>query len=173
MTERQYTPADLPQIMAVYHEAIHTLAAPFYAKEQLDAWAPQDQKVDCWQERMAQVRTRVIEDEGLMAGFVSYDLTGHLDLLFVHPRFARRGVATRLCVAVEQELRAAGVARIFTEASLAARVFFERIGFRVIAEEAVECRGVPLRRYAMEKQSNPPSPPPAGTTSAGQPTRRP
>jgi putative acetyltransferase len=152
MTERRYEPTDLPQIMTVYREAIHTLAAPFYAREQLDAWAPQDQKVDRWEQRMAQVRTIVLEDEGRIAGFASYDSVGHLDLLFVHPRYARRGVATRLCAAVEHELRAIGVSRIFTEASLAARAFFERSGFRVVAEESVECRGAYLRRYAMDKE---------------------
>ena len=160
MTERRYAPTDLPQIMTVYREAIHTLAAPFYAREQLDAWAPPDQMVDRWEQRMAQVRTIVIEDEGMIAGFASYDLVGHLDLLFVHPRFARRGVATRLCAAVERELRAAGVSRIFTEASLAARVFFERNGFRVVAEESVECRGAYLRRYAMDKEISSPNPAP-------------
>jgi putative acetyltransferase len=152
MTERTYQPADLSQIMTIYRDAIHTLAAPFYDKEQLDAWAPQDQKVSRWEERMAKVRTIVSEEGGLIAGFASYDLAGHLDLLFVHPKFARQGVATRLCAAVEHEMRTAEVSRIFTEASLAARAFFERIGFRVVAEESVECRGAYLRRYAMDKQ---------------------
>jgi putative acetyltransferase len=152
MIARRYEPTDLPQIMTVYREAIHTLAAPFYTKEQLDAWAPPDQRVDRWEQRLTQVRTIVIEDDGTIAGFASHDLAGHLDLLFVHPRFARRGVATRLCAAVEHELRVAGVSRIFTEASLAARAFFERNGFRVVREESVECRGAYLRRYAMDKE---------------------
>jgi putative acetyltransferase len=165
MTERGYQAADLPQIMTIYHDAIHILAAPFYSKDQLGAWAPQDQELDRWEQRLAHVRTVVIEDEGMIAGFASYDLAGHLDLLFVHPRCARRGVATRLCAAVERELRAAGVSRIFTEGSLAARAFFEQIGFRVTAEESVACRGVYLCRYAMEKQI-PSLPFAAGTPSA-------
>ena len=156
MIVREYSSTDLPQIMSTYHEAVHTLAAPFYAKEQLDAWAPPNQDSNLWEQRLAGLRTIVSEEGGLIAGFASFDLAGHLDLLFVNPRFARRGVATRLCTAVEQDLRIAGVSRIFTEASLAARAFFDRSGFRVVAEETVECRRAYLRRYAMDKIIDPP-----------------
>jgi putative acetyltransferase len=141
--------------MAVYHDAVHTLAAPYYTAKELEAWAPERQIPDRWRERLAQVQTLVIEEHGTIAGFVSYDLTGHLDLLFVHPGFARRGVATRLCAAVERELHTAGVSKIFTEASLAARDLFAHCGYRVVAEESVECRGVFLRRYAMAKPIGP------------------
>ena len=178
MTERKFEPGDLPQVMAVYHDAVHTLAAPFYAKEQLDSWAPPNAKMDRWKERLAPLQTIVTEHEGFVVGFASYNTAGHLDLLFVDPRFARRGVATRLCSWVENELRTGGVSRIFTEASLAARIFFERIGFRVVAEETVECRGSHLRRYAMDKiitsPNNSTEPTTAsGTTAAGHPWRQP
>lgn len=151
MKQRPYRPSDLEQVIRVYRAAIHTLAGSFYSQEQLEAWAPTHQNASRWQERMAQVRTIVMEHDGVIAGFVSYDLRGHLDLLFTDPVFARRGVATQLCRAVETELCAAGAARIFTEASLAAREFFERRGFKMIAEEMAECRGQYLRRFAMEK----------------------
>jgi putative acetyltransferase len=139
--------------MEVYRASIHALAAGFYNPEQLKAWAPAEPNADRWRERLAQARTLVMEHDAAIAGFVAYDLKGHVDLLYTHPNFARRGIATRLCAAVERELRAAGVSRIFTEASLAARPFFEHRGFQVITEETVACRGQQLRRYAMEKRT--------------------
>ncbi len=94
----------------------------------------------------------VADEDGVVAGFLTYDLTGHIDMLFILPPFARQGIATRLYADAEVELRKAAVARVFAEVSLAARPFFERVGFRVDAEEFAECRGEKLRRFRMSKE---------------------
>jgi putative acetyltransferase len=152
MKLRSYCSSDLEQVMSVYHDAVHVLAAPFYNEEQRAAWAPAISNPDRWRERLSRVRTIVMDAEGVIAGFASYEANGHLDLLFTRPQFARRGVASRLCDSVESSLAQAGVRRLFTEASLAAREFFQSRGFRILHEEKVECRGLKLTRYAMEKQ---------------------
>ena len=136
----------------MYGASVHSLAAPFYTAEQLAAWAPHAPDVGRWQQRLAPLHTVVAEHDGVIAGFASYELDGHLDFLYTHPAFARQGVATRLYRHVESALRAAAVSRVFTEASLAARPFFERCGFQVDVDELAECRGAQLRRYAMHKQ---------------------
>lgn len=78
-------------------------------------------------------------------------MSGHIGLLYVAPRCTRRGVASALYQTVERTLQVAGVASLFTEASLVARPFFERQGFWVDTEETVVRRGVPLRRCVMRK----------------------
>ncbi len=152
MIERPYRPADLPGIAAIYKASIHTLAAPYYSPEQLAAWAPlEEPDLARWALRIAPLHTFVSELDGIVSGFASYTDEGYLDLLFVHPDYARRGVATRLCARVEAALRAGGAARVFTHASLAARPFFDQQGFHCDVEETVECRGSYLRRFAMHK----------------------
>ncbi len=81
------------------------------------------------------------------------DLTGDgcLDMMFVHPEFQGRGVASRLLSRVELEALRLGFKRIHTEASRTARPFFERKGFRVIARQTVEKRGQSLENFRMEK----------------------
>ena len=152
MNIRSFGLADLEQVIAVHGVSVHTLAAPFYTAEQLTAWAPQNPDVGLWRHRLASFHTIVAEHDGVVAGFVSYDLNGHLDLLYTHPAFARQGVATSLYRRVESALCAAGVSRVFTEASLAAQRFFEHCGFQTDVEELVDCGGVQLRRYVMHKQ---------------------
>lgn len=139
--------------MEIYIVSIRSLAAPFYSPEQIAAWAPVPPDVTCWQKRLADLHTIVAESDGILAGFASYTDGGYLDFLFTHPAFARRGVATNLYRNVECALRAVGVARVTTHASLAARPFFDRQGFQVDAEESVECRGVYLRRFAMQQEA--------------------
>jgi putative acetyltransferase len=148
---RPYESPDLPRVAEIYTAAIHSLAVPFYSPEQLAAWAPANPDLQRWRKRLAEVQTIVAEEDGVPAGFASWTPEGYLDLLFTHPQFARRGVATRLYHHIENALRQAGVPSVLTHASLAARPFFERHGFQIETEESVECRGVFLRRFRMHK----------------------
>jgi putative acetyltransferase len=150
--ERAYEATDLSRVIDVYTASIRSLAAEFYSPEQIAAWSPVPADPAKWQERLSHLHTVVAEHDGALAGFVSYNDDGYLDLLFTHPDFARQGVASRLFASIEAALRSIGLARITTHASLAARAFFEGHGFEVDAEEFVDCRGVMLRRFAMHKQ---------------------
>jgi putative acetyltransferase len=152
MNERSCRPTDLQAVADIYIASIHSLAAPFYSPEEIAAWAPVAADIARWQHRLSQLHTVVAEHNEVLAGFASYKDDGYLDLLFTHPAFARRGVATRLYLHVETTLRAAAVSRVFTHASLAARPFFDRQGFQLDTDERVECRGIYLRRFAMHKQ---------------------
>ncbi|MEI7806910.1 MAG: GNAT family N-acetyltransferase [Verrucomicrobiota bacterium] len=152
MNFRPYEPADLSRVIEVYSTSIRCLAAAYYTADQIAAWAPTKPDVAPWQQRLDSLHTIVAEDNGVLAGFASYEKNGHLDLLFTHPEFARRGVATQLYLKIESVLRTAGIPEIFTEASLAARPFFEHLRFHLDAEELVECRGARLRRFRMHKQ---------------------
>jgi len=151
MIQRRYEPGDLAGIIEVYTTSIQVLAAPFYSREQISAWAPATPDVERWKQKLSRLNTIVAEADGFLAGFISYTNEGYLDFLFTHPKLARRGVATRLYLEVESTLRSAGVLKISTHASLAARPFFDHHGFQVDAEESVECRGAYLRRFSMHK----------------------
>ena len=151
MNERQYEASDLSRVVEIFTASIRSLAAPYYSAEQLAAWAPIPPDEARWRERLATLHTIVAETEGLVAGFASYTHGGYLDFLFTHPSFARRGVASRLYQSVETTLRAVGAPSVTAHVSLAARLFFDRHGFHLDAEECVECRGAYLRRFAMHK----------------------
>ena len=142
---------DLPRLAEIYTASIRTLAAPYYSAEQIAAWAPSTHDAARWEARLAPLQTIVAETDGVLAGFAAYTQAGYLDLLFTHPSFARRGVASRLYRQVESALLTAGVPRITVHVSLAARAFFDRHGFQLDAEECVECRGAHLHRFAMHK----------------------
>ena len=152
MIERPYQPTDLPAVMEIYTASIHSLAVPYYSPEQILAWAPGAPVAAWWVERLSKLHTIVSESDDVLAGFASYTDEGYLDFLYAHPAFARQGVGSGLYRQIESTLRAAGVGRITTHASLAARAFFDHHGFQVDLEESVECRGVFLRRFAMSKQ---------------------
>src|SRR5690606_17866754 len=93
----------------------------------------------------------VAETKGRLSGFCAWTLDGYLDLLFVGPEHVRLGVATALYGVAENDLRARGVQRVHTQASLTAQPFFRRHGFRLINHQIVHMRGVDLPNAVMEK----------------------
>lgn len=150
MTLREYRPQDLAALAELFYQTVHAVNAADYTKEQLDAWASGQVDLAAW-DRSLREHTSVVavEGEGIV-GFGDIDATGYLDRLYVHKDHQRRGVASAICDRLEQ---AAQGKRIVTHASITARPFFERRGYRVLREQRVERRGVLLANYVMEKQS--------------------
>jgi putative acetyltransferase len=148
---RNYVLGDAPEIVRLFFETVRSVNRADYSEEQLRAWAPSVPDPDEWHARMADRRTLVAEEDGEVVGFAELEDDGLLDMLYVRGDAVGRGVGRRLYEAVEREARAQCLGRIFTEASIPARPFFERRGFRVVREQRVSRRGVSLTNFAMEK----------------------
>ena len=148
---RPYREGDCPALAALFTDTVHTVNAADYTPAQLDAWAPAaGPDLQDWDQRFKDHITLVAEVEGLLAGFADLDpAAGYLDRLYVGSRFQRQGVATALCDALEQ---AAAARPFFTHASRTARPFFEHRGYRVVQARQVQCRGVSLENFRMEKR---------------------
>lgn len=148
MEIRAYTETDVSEVAALFTASVHELGVLFYDKSQLQAWAPKQLNLREWSNRLAKLQTIIAHEGNELAGFISYEPDGYIELLFTAPSFARRGVASLLYRHIEQAL--SGVS-FFTEASLIAKPFFLHQGFHVVEEQNVTRNGVTLRRYAMCK----------------------
>src|SRR6266542_822939 len=125
---RDYRANDLAAVVKVFSRAVHEVAVRDYASEQLSAWAPSSPDLPQWSQRLANERVFVYETENCVVGFVAIELNGHLDLLYVHPEYQRRGIARALFEAAAEWARSRSLTRLFTEASVTAKPFFERCG---------------------------------------------
>ena len=84
-----------------------------------------------------------------------YDVMGEIRRLLVahtaesvmHSLQAGANMHDALCNALEE----AAAGPVVTHASVTARPFFARRGYRVLRAQQVECRGVTLANYVMEK----------------------
>ena len=74
------------------------------------------------------------------------DKTGDLDHLYVHKDHQREGIASGLC----DKLEAHVPGNIRTHASITARPFFQKRGYKVIKEQQVERQGILLTNFVME-----------------------
>jgi putative acetyltransferase len=151
MIIRQYKDDDLESVVTLFTDTVRHINIRDYSSEQVAAWAPQPPDLARWRERLARLTLWVAELDGQVVGFCGLDADGHLDFLYTDYRFQRRCIGQRLYQHVETEARSRNIQRLFTEASITARPFFERNGFGVIREQDVELRGVLFRNYAMQK----------------------
>ncbi|MFX6782317.1 GNAT family N-acetyltransferase, partial [Acinetobacter baumannii] len=148
MNVRTCTESDVASIAVVFTESIHVLGASHYDASQRNAWAPRPADIEAWSARLSGLQTLLAIEGDAVIGFISYELSGHIEFLYTAPGSERRGVASVLYREVEKALP--GVS-LFTEASLVAKPFFLRHGFSVVEEQNVSRGGVMFRRYAMRK----------------------
>ncbi len=145
MVIRPYRESDFSALCQIFLCAVREIASQHYSASQIEAWAQVDEAR--WRQKLASSRVLVATVDQCPVGFVTA-IGAYIDLLFVDPGHSRQGIASALL----QELFTQTPAGTLTvEASLTAKVCFERLGFRVIAEQEVEARGERFMNYRMEK----------------------
>lgn len=154
MEIRKYDSADISAITELFYDTVHTVNAADYTAGQLDAWASGDVDTDAWDRSFREHVTYVAveaagdrSDGEKLIGFADMDRSGYLDRLYVHKDYQRMGAASALCDRLEKEVEAHTYT---THASITARPFFEKRGYRVVKEQQVERKGVWLTNYVME-----------------------
>lgn len=152
MDVRPLLPEDYPHAGRIFFCAVHEGARNVYSAAQRAAWGGETIDLDRWRQRIAGLEGFVAEDRGEPVGFMTIDRAGHVDLAFVLPSQARKGVGAALLRAVEAQARDWGARVLTTEASRAAQPFFARHGWEAVAAQTVMRDGVALDRCAMRKR---------------------
>lgn len=145
-------PSDAPQIAELFHRTVREVNAAHYTPAQIQAWSGGKPEPEKWLARLLSKRTFVCERDGRVCGFAEFEETGHIDAVYVHAETQRQGVASLLLSRVEAEAELLGLDRLFTEASITARPFFQARGFSVIeAQDVIYC-GCTFTNYRMERK---------------------
>ena len=126
---------------------VHRVNIKDYTKEQLDVWATGSVDLEKWNQSFEEHYSLVAIDNEVIIGFGDINKAGYLDRLFVHSQYQRKGIATAICSQLEHAVQG----NIVTHASITARPFFEKRGYRIIREQQVERQGVFLTNFIMEK----------------------
>lgn len=151
MKIRNYKPSDCKEMAELFYHTIHTVNAKDYTEEQLNVWATGQVDLEKWNQSFLEHYSIVAVDGDRITGFGDIDETGYLDRLYVHANHQNQCVATAICDALEQT----APGNITTHASITARPFFEKRGYKVIKEQQVERQGIFLTNFVMEKEMTP------------------
>jgi putative acetyltransferase len=148
---RLFETKDAEQIARLFHETVREVNVRDYSSSQVRAWAPDDIHFRNWVEVSSSRFTYVADDEGVIAGFGELEPNGHIDCFYCHKNYQRCGVGSQIYQAIEAKALELAVSRLFTESSITAKPFFQRMGFSVVKEQSVTRRGETFINYVMEK----------------------
>jgi putative acetyltransferase len=151
MKIRLFQEKDAEQIALLFHQTVREINIRDYSINQVEAWAPDNIHFRNWVKACLERFTYVAENEGLIVGFGELELNGHIDLFYCHKNYQRIGIGQEIYGAIEAKADELGINRLYTEASITAKPFFLKMGFKVLKEQNVECRGETFINYAMEK----------------------
>jgi ribosomal protein S18 acetylase RimI-like enzyme len=156
MRLRTATADDAAALAVIYHDTIHRVNCRDYSPVQCDAWAPpESRQPEGWIRKQAHRLTLVAEEADQIVGFGELEPGGHIDCLYVHHAWQRRGIGSALLSGLEAAARQQGVARLFLEASVTAQPFFLAQGYRLVQHQQVARQGIWLPNALMDKVLEP------------------
>ena len=148
MELRKYRTSDCEHLAELFYQTVHSVNAQDYTKEQLDAWASGTVDLKEWDRVFLSHHTVVAVEDHEIVGFGDMDDSGYLDRLYVHKDHQHEGIASAICDELEHLVSGK---RITTHSSITARPFFEHRGYRVVQEQTVIRKEIPLTNFIMEK----------------------
>ena len=152
MKLRRYISSDLPDIAALFRDTILKINVKDYSQEQVHIWSGRWQALmerDAWFHAMY---TLVAVNGSRLVGYGNVDDTGYIDHLYVRWDCQRQGIASGILQALEIRCRELSLSAATVHASITAKPFFEKHGYKVIREQLVELCGAMFINYAMSKE---------------------
>ncbi|WP_191600849.1 GNAT family N-acetyltransferase [Marinomonas algicola] len=149
MIIRPFKTTDAKGIADLFHGAVHSISPNIYLTEQLEAWAPTPPDYSMWAKRVERTQPFVATIGDIIVGFIELEADGHIDCLYVHRDYQRQGIANALFTYARKEAIKSGYKTLYVDASLLAKPFFEKRGFKVESENIVKRNHQELINYSM------------------------
>lgn len=148
---RRYREGEAAKLLELFRDTVRRINHRDYSPEQIAAWASDSIDPATWENQFVTRTTIVAELSGAIVGFADLEHDGHLDRFYIHADHQRAGIGRGLLAAIESGASRLALPRLFTEASITAKPFFDRHGFVTLARQQVIRRGVTFVNYRMEK----------------------
>ena len=159
---RPYLPSDAARCAAIFRASIEEMTGDDYDEDQRSAWAAAADDEPAFGARLAKALTLVATVEGEPVGFGSLKDANIIDMLYVDPKYSRRGVAFLLIDVLAKLAARRGAKQLTSEVSDSARATFERQGFVAQRRNLVQLGGEWLANTTMVKplaETKPAEPP--------------
>ncbi|NJP12601.1 MAG: GNAT family N-acetyltransferase [Leptolyngbyaceae cyanobacterium RU_5_1] len=151
MKIRLFEKQDTEKVARLFHETVREINIHDYSSAQVKAWAPDNIHFRDWENTCSNRFTYVADDAGIIAGFGELESNGHIDCFYCHKNYQRCGVGSQIYQAIEAKALDLKLNHLMVEASITAKPFFQRMGFSIVKQQEVLCRGERFINYVMEK----------------------
>lgn len=117
-----------------------------YSNEQIEAWLSSINKAN-WIVMFKNNYTLIAFKDNTPIGFGDISNNNYLNMLYVHPKYQNRGIATLICDILEQKANN----EITVDASITAKNFFLKRDYMIIKKQTVYRKGIAINNFKMLK----------------------
>ena len=139
------------EIVNLHHASVHAIDPAIYSLEQQEAWAHTPPNYPYWEKRLSLKKPFMAMVEATIVGFIELEENGHIDCAYTHPAYQKRGVMNELYAYAENLAQQKGIKRLFLEASIVAKPFFEKRGFITLSRNEIKRNAQMIVNFSMEK----------------------
>lgn len=143
---------DMKKLQELSAETIVEVCNSDYNEEQIQIWVSTLDNSCRWYSIFTNQLVLVAHIHGKTVGFCTLDNGTHIDLFYVHKDYQRCGIAQKLFLELEKKALENNQTEISVEASLTAKPFFEKIGFRLVQNQTVVKKGVEFINFMMKRK---------------------
>lgn len=147
---REARTEEIPLIKILFSETILTTGKNDYSSKQLKVWSTIENE-EYWNNLIMENRTIIALKNNEVIGYSILMTPNYLNHLFVHKNYIRKGIASCLLEDVINFLQENGKNKLYTDASITAKPFFEKFGFKQTKENSVIKNGESLTNFTMVK----------------------
>lgn len=146
---RKFRSSDAPEVARLHRSTIRNVNSKDYTRKQIEVWSG---RTSAKRFRDINHRTAMfvaVEDRKII-GFADYkdnELLG----LYIHKNYIRKGVGRKLILYLEYYAHRSGIKSLRCEATITAREFYRRMGYKTLRKTTHNIKGQKLPVYVMRK----------------------
>ena len=150
---RDYQINDARYIASLFIDTIRNINIRDYTPEQINAWihGVENWDLEKWKKSFLNKMVFVAEENTQIVGFGELESNGHVDRFYVHKDYIGRGVGRKIYQEIEAKAIALNIEKLFVEASITAKPFFQKRGFSLVRKQIVVRNDVGLANFVMIK----------------------
>ncbi len=141
---------DIHCIIDLAQYSIRNISSAHYSQEQIEAWSNRINRPKRIQEAIANQHFILAVNEEKLLGFASLLDGTYIDFLFVHPNYARTGIASEMYARLKKKANTLRQENMYTLSSVTAKPFFESKGFKTVEKLQQNIGNCTLVNYRME-----------------------
>lgn len=150
MEIRKIRSGETGSIWQLFHDTVHRINQADYSESELAVWAPEEYDEPRWVSRFIRTRPLVAMEGKRLLGFAELDDDGRIDLFYVHHERQGEGIGRALMQRLKAEAASRGLYRLYCDASINARPFFEAMGFTEVEQRRRSWHGQSVEVLLME-----------------------
>ncbi len=140
---------DLTALQELFVDTIEAVCRNHYSPEQIAVWTSSIENTQRWTDKLVKQYFIIAEIDNKIVGFASLENNEYLDFMYVHKDYQRQGIADNLYSEILAKAIKHGTTLLTSDVSITARPFFEKKGFKLIAEQKINIKGVEVINFKM------------------------